>query len=94
MATDRNDALLQELSGQLGDIAGLLGEIRDRLPASDAGSPEPADAPDPDAEILLEEPATPNIAPDVELLTEPTIPARRSARKTAPRRAPKTEEAP
>lgn len=101
MATDRNDALLSVISQQLGDLAGLLGEIRDRLPAEPAavepvaGEPveldEPATDPEPTPEAVpLQEPAVPPAPePDAVPLTEPA-PARRPT-KTG-RRAPKSQK--
>jgi hypothetical protein len=109
VATDQNDELLRALSGQLGDIAGLLGEIRDRLPepAEASSGPgeelnvvelrEPATDQDParaEADIELAEPGLPAPTPDAALLREPTTPARKAATKVAPRRASKTKEAP
>lgn len=83
MATDRNDALLATISGQLGDLAGLLADIRDRLPA-----------PVQEAEPVVEVAPESDVEPEPVLLEEPVAPAV-PARKPG-RRAPKakTKEAP
>lgn len=102
MATDQNDELLRTLSAQLGDIAGLLGEIRDRFPAPSVVGPDEADVvelseparDDRTVEVELAEPEDPAPTPDAAPLSEPATPARKAAKKAAPRRAPKTKEAP